>query len=501
MVPVLPATVWLFALCCGALAQSGGEGPILGRGSALEERGEFAQAKALYLDGLRQFPRSGAINSRIGTLYLRDSNWPQAIEYLQRGSALRPRDVDTLYYLGQAFYLDGQHGPARKAIVRAATLAPDRPDVAQKLGEYLCEGDLCTEALPYLLKARSLDPTLPNIDFDLGMTYHKLAHVPEAQRYLEAAFKKDPGNLSAARFLADVFGRQNQWDKAKGLYQIVLAAEPRNAWALYGLGRALIALGDHEGALGPLRDSVVVEPAIAEAHFQLGNALRQLGRREEASRELRLFKALRDRTEGAAPAVSFKRTGTEARIWAVCESFLNENKESEALAYLDSLSEDRAVKSHYLLGVLYFNHGRHSDAVRMLTRAAEISPGDADVLAFLGRAYLAAGEYGAAQETLARARALQPKAELPLVGSGELEYARRDWNQAIDYFERSKTSQVPVLLKLCRSYFRISNQAKALETAELVRAFGSGDAVSLRELESLLTAERAPADAAANSQQ
>jgi hypothetical protein len=34
----------------------------------------------------------------------------------------------------------------------------------------------------------------------------------------------------------------------------------------------------------------------------------------------------------------------------------------------------------------------------------------------------------------------------------------------------------------------------------LVRAFGSGDTVSLRELDSLLTAERAPADAA-NSHQ
>ena len=361
---VLPAIACLFALLGGARQPSGGEATILGRGAALEERGDFARARELYLDGLRQFPRSGELNARIGTLYLREGKWPRAIEYLETGSEMRPRDVDTLYYLAQAYYLDGQHVPARKVIQRAVTLAPERPDVAQKFGEYLCEDNLCTEGLRHLLKAQSLDATLPNIDFDLGMAYHKLAHVPEAQRYLEVAFKKDPGNLSAARFLADVLGRQDQWDKAKGLYQVVLAVEPRNSWALYGLGRALMALGDHEGALGPLRDAIAVEPAIAEAHFQLGNALRQLGRREEASRELSLFKALRERTQGIAPAVSAERTGAESRIWEVCAHLLSENKESEALAYLDSLSEDRAVKSHYLIGVLYFNQGRQADAVR-----------------------------------------------------------------------------------------------------------------------------------------
>jgi len=496
MLRVPVATAWLLALCGGAGAQTSGESPVLGRGSVLEERGDFARAKEVYLDGLRSFPRSGEISFRIGTLCLREGDWPQAIEYLRKSSALRPRDVDTLYYLAQAYYLDDQHEPARQAILRAVTLAPGRADAAQKLGEYQCEDNLCTEGLRHLLKARSLDPALPNIDFDLGMAYHKLAHVPEARRYLEAAYKKDPGNLVAARFLADVLGRQNEWEKARGLYEVVLAAEPRNSWALYGLGRSLIALGDYEGALRPLREAIAVEPAIAEAHFQLGTALRQLGRREEASRELSLFKALRDRTQGVAPPVSSQRTGAERRVWEVCERLLAENKESEALAYLDSLSRDKAIPSQYLIGVFFFNQGRLSDAVRLLARAAEIAPADADVRAFLGRAQLAIGDAPAAQETLARAQAIAPNDELPLVGLGELEYAKGNWNEAIGFLERSKTTQVPVLLKLCRLYFGVGNRAKALETAELVRAFGTGDAVSLRELDSVLAAHQGPEDAA-----
>src|SRR6185503_8050558 len=174
---------------------------------------------------------SGEIALRLGTIALRSGEWPDAITWLEEAQRLRPRHVDTLYYLAQAYYLDGRHEPARTAIGRAATLAPARADVAQKNGEYLCEADQCKQGLRHLLKARRLDPALPAIDFDLGMAYHKQAALPEARRHLEEALKKDPDNLVAARFLADVMGREELWEPARGLYQGVVDREPSNAWA------------------------------------------------------------------------------------------------------------------------------------------------------------------------------------------------------------------------------------------------------------------------------
>src|SRR6185295_3865324 len=180
--------------------------------------------------------------------------WPEAIDHLQKAQTLRPRHGETLYYLAQAYYLDGQREPAQQAMRRALVLAPNRPEFAQKYGEYLCEANLCKEGLRYLRKARRLDPSLALLDFDLGMAYHKQAALPEARRHLEAALKQDGGNLLAARFLADVLGRQDQWKEARDLYQLVVARDPENAWALYGLGRALVALGEHEAALAPLHN-------------------------------------------------------------------------------------------------------------------------------------------------------------------------------------------------------------------------------------------------------
>ncbi|HEY7615549.1 MAG TPA: tetratricopeptide repeat protein [Terriglobales bacterium] len=486
----LIAACLLGAQLGAAQGQSGGESQILRRASALEEQGEYDKAKGVYLDALGRFPKSSEILFHIGILYLRESNWQDAIPYLEQAHDVRPRHVDTLYYLGQAYYLDGQHMAARKSMLRAVTLAPSRPDLAQKYGEYLCEDNLCKEGLRYLLKARRLDPTLQNIDFDLGMAYHKQAAVPEARRYLEIAIKKDPNNLIAARFLADVYGREGKWDRAKDLYQLVVDRDRRNAWALYGLGRAWMGLANYQAAIGPLRDAIGADPTIAESHFQLAQALRQLGQREEAQRELGMFQALRDRTQASA-AVAHERTPFEERIWQTCRKLLEENKESEALSHLNSLkTANGAVNSPYLLGALYFAMRRASDAARMFSQATNVSPADPNVWAYLGRAYVAAGQYPSAEKALARARELNPQGELALIGMGELCYARENWPEAVRYFELSKTRQVPALLKLCRAYFKMGDRDKGLVVAELVRAFGNGDTAALAELDAILSSEK-----------
>jgi tetratricopeptide (TPR) repeat protein len=395
--------------------------------------------------------------------------------------------VDTLYYLAQAYYLDGQHAPALDTIQRAVAIAPRRAEIAQKYGEYLCEANQCTKGLRYLLNARRLDPTLQNIDFDLGMAYHKQAAVPEAQRYLEAAVTSDPDNLVAARFLADVLGREAQWERATDLYRSVLAREPRNPWALYGLGRASIGLGQYEPAIAPLRAAIDADPTIAEAHFQLAQALRQLGRREDGARELALFTALRGRLENTSPVLHANRSPFEERVWATCQRLVRENREADALAYLAALKTARQpINAPFLLGTLYYTLQRPGDAVRLLTRAVARGSRDAAVVASLGRAYVADRQLEQAEITLARARTLDPQGELSLLGLGELAYARDQWDEAIRFFEQSRTTQVPALLKLCGAYVRAGNRAKALDTAQLVRVFGHADPTSLRELDSLV---------------
>jgi tetratricopeptide (TPR) repeat protein len=217
------------------------------------------------------------------------------------------------------------------------------------------------------------------------MAYHKLTKIQEAQPLLESVFRKDPTNLVAARFLGDIADYRGEWEKAQSLYEYVLAREPRNAPALEGLGTALVASEKYEAALSPLRESLEIDPGMTNAYFQLGRALRKLG---EALHEMELFQSIRNR-DHVLPTFVSANQALQGEHWKNCEKLLKENKESEAIDYLNSVAVDAHanVNALYLVGTLYHVLGRNEDAIRLLNKAAQISPNDADIgaLRILGR--------------------------------------------------------------------------------------------------------------------
>jgi tetratricopeptide (TPR) repeat protein len=468
-------------------SRSGALNSTLQRAADLEDHGQFDQAEQIYLAQEKQFPKNAEILFHLGTLRMRQQDWPKAVAYLERCQALEPRNADTLFYLAQSHYFNGELGLAQKTILGAARLAPNNGEVLQKAGEYLCEGDECGQGLDYLLKARKLDPKLENLDFDLGMAYHKLTKIQEAQPLLESVFRKDPTNLIAARFLGEIAADQGDWDKARSLYEYVLAREHRNAPALVGLGTALVALGKDEAALSPLRESLEIDPGMTDAYFQLGKALRKLGRSEEALHEMELFQSIRDRNHVLPTFVSANQA-LQSEYWKTCEKLLEENKESEAIDYLNSVTADAHVKVNvlYLVGTLYHVLQRNEDAIRLLNKAVQISPNDADIVAFLGRVYLGERNYEQSEAALKRALDLQPQDQLALASMGELHYAKGQWAEAARYFDESRARDVSTLLLMCDAYTRAGNREKAHQAAEMVRVFAHGDAKALAEVNSIM---------------
>jgi len=182
----------------------------------LKTAAQFAQAEQMYLAQEEHFPKNAEILFHLGTLRMRQNDWPKAIEYLEKCRALQPRNADVLFYLAQAHYLNGELVEAQKTILSAARLAPKEAAVLQKASEYLCEGNDCGPGLDDLLKARKLDPALENIDMDLGMAYYKLFKHQEAQPILEAVFRKDPNNLVAALILGEIAEYQGNWERRAG---------------------------------------------------------------------------------------------------------------------------------------------------------------------------------------------------------------------------------------------------------------------------------------------
>jgi tetratricopeptide (TPR) repeat protein len=63
---------------------------------------------------------------------------------------------------------------------------------------------------------------------------------------------------------------------------------PQYKEALFGLGKAEVALDHPKAAVELLRKAIAIDPNYFEAHFVLGKVLRQLGETSEAASEQKI---------------------------------------------------------------------------------------------------------------------------------------------------------------------------------------------------------------------
>lgn len=459
---------------------------IILKAQALADGGQLPQAEQLLESALRDSPNNPDLRFSLGMVYLRERNWEIAIENYQISLKENPRQVRTLFYLGEAYFMNSDFERACASLVEAVKVAPEDAQVRQKYGEYLSSRLASrSEGLRQLQKARQLDPHLPRVDFDIGKAQFDLTDFRSAAESLESELKARKDDGEAAFFLAEAEAKLGNWQKAQTAYEYALAHGNAEAPAYYGLGRARVELEEYSSAVAPLQKALGLRPSLIEAHFQLGKAYQRLGRRDEARRETKLFAAMNGRID-----TSQESRGAELEdAWKRVKPLLAANQEMQALEYLAKLPEvDRANPAHayYLLGEMYFSLGRREDAKRELLAARDRSPDDPRIAAYLGMVQLASDQIDAAEQSLHAALALDAAEPLALIGMGGIRYRQQRWGDAIPYFEHSRTADPNTLLLLCDAYFRVGKREEGLLTAEIVRAFGVDQPTVLDSLHQLL---------------
>ena len=458
----------------------------LKRGARLVATGQLAAAQELYEKELLTAPADPDLRYGLGMVYFQQQNWPKAIENFTASIRTRHDTIKPLFYLAEAYFLESDLDRARETIARAATIAPDDPQICQKYGEYLAATlETRAEGLSWLRKARGLNPGLRRIDFEIGKAQFDLTDYQSAASSLEAALKKDTADSEAAFYLAESWANLGEWESARKNYTLTLARDNSNGAAYYGLGRALVELGEFQAALEPLQRASALQPTLIKAHFQLGRAYRQLGQTGDALHENQLFNALNDRVDTANELAGPE----EKRAWKHVRPLLEAGKEGEALQLLATLQVANSLGRggpYYLLGAMYFTLGRKNDAERTLKIAQTYAPDAGRIAAYLGMVQLSSGETGAAEESFQSALDLNSGEPLALIGMGSLQYQLQHWTTAAEYLEKSRTADPGALLMLCDAYFRIGKVDDAMLTAEVIRAFGADRKSLIAELDRLV---------------
>ena len=188
-------------------------------------------------------------------------NLAQAREFFDRALALDPDNTDALvmaatvdFLVATYFYPDDRVARlerAEAASIRALSLAPENPLAHLSLGCVLGVTGRVEEAIAECERALAIDRNLAIAHAAIGMYKAYGGHAEETEAHVKEAVRLSPRDMSA-------------------FYWLMFA------------GVAKIFLGQHEDAVGWLRQSIEANRNNPMSHFALASALAALGRLGEA---------------------------------------------------------------------------------------------------------------------------------------------------------------------------------------------------------------------------
>jgi predicted O-linked N-acetylglucosamine transferase (SPINDLY family) len=261
---------------------------LIAEGNRLEDRGEHAQACALYRQAIAMAPQLADAHLNLGIGLEASGDAAGAMACYEKALALEPRSAAANYNLGKLLYSRG---------------APDR-------------------ARPLL--ARALEIRADFLDARLVHAYvlHAMGELPAAAAELAAVLRHRPGDLSLRVILAQIRQALGDLAGAAAELEVVLSIKPDWKEALYNYGTAVMAQGREPEAERALRRVLELDPDFRLAYRMLGSLLHRQGRIDEL---LELCRAGRDRRPGDLDLESF---------------------ELFALLFSDGLSEEELFRRH-----------------------------------------------------------------------------------------------------------------------------------------------------------
>jgi len=204
-----------------------------------------------------------------------------AISILQAASQSNPQNEIIKYWLGKAFYSQGNYQKAIENLNLAVDKFPkntaEQIQSVQMLGlAHYISGQLA-EAIPYFEKITQWQPENSEVAYALGVSYIQTRQ-PAKSRDVFAKLFKVPTNSAAAYLLnAQMLVRQQFEETAEIELNKALELDPKLPHVRFILGELAIYRAEIDKGIEYLKQEITLNPASGMAYYRLGEALsRQL---------------------------------------------------------------------------------------------------------------------------------------------------------------------------------------------------------------------------------
>jgi tetratricopeptide (TPR) repeat protein len=327
----------------------------------------------------------------LGLLEFQQGNIVTSIHQYKKTLELQPSSYAAHYNLALAYLRQHKLREGHVHLEQAVKLDPRQADAVYDLGIVLLELGRPALALPYLLRARIMNPNRSDVQFNVIRGNIESGKVAQARSEAEAA-QQLTGDF--------------QWNAALG--QLFLKnAQPRDAIVYFR--RAAVIRGDDPAIRRQLAAAylevgeskqvleLLPEPRTGEEHYLLGSAYYLNHRFEEADRE----------SERAMATIPENPRALVLRVRLLQRA--GQQEQALELARKAAVLAPTWDEPFYLGGVSAYFIRHYAEASQLLARAIELNASSTKALFLQGIALASQEKVPEAERLIRRAIALQPK--------------------------------------------------------------------------------------------
>ncbi len=430
--------------------------------------GELDAAEAGFRGVLETRQNDGDALGGMGVLRLRQENFSQARDYLERasrqGQASRWKSaLDSANY----WLLVAQSNTARES---------NNVDAARL----------------YLQQAVRLDPRETTAEIDLADVLVELGQYDTAEATYRRVLARQSDNPDAIRGLVGVLAQNNKADEALRIIERMSPTQQEKVGALgrlratHALGQAKAASerGDDTGARVALEDALLHDPANAWVRLDLARLYLKLDAKAEARGIMDGLLISNPNMPEALYAHAL--LSTETQDWATALATLERVPEANRTRDIAALYKRVWVHVQAQGASALVTQGRHAEALAKLAQAEPFAGQDPELLGAMAMAYTDAGDANRAMATIRQLLARSAKPEPGL----RLQYAAilLKTNQDVELAGLLRQLQGMPMTRQQRQAFEELRVGYVIRQAESLRS--AGDLAAAYDTLSPVLAER-----------
>ncbi len=423
-----------------------------------------------------------------GGIYQKQNKLGKAVNAYEKAIAKNPTDQNIYLLLGRIYWNGNDLDNAERVFRQMTRNIPDSYAAFYFYGKVLSAKGRLEAAESALLKSLALEPALEEPRDELLKIYRAQNKPAKITKTYQSLLAVDPGNYAAAFGLAEHYRQINKVDLSLKLLKELGQRAENDGSVISVLFEMYMEPKQHEEALWALEGMLASVPDNSDMHYLAGIALDGMERDSDALKHLVQVQPGSKFYNNAVihSALLYHDMGKMNRaIEVVQKALIHEPDNADYYLYLGSFYEElerydealrvfqeglrrdnQSARLHFRIGVVYDKMGSRQDSISAIKAVLKLTPNDAEALNYLGYTYADMGINLDEAETLIQtALQLKPDDGYITDSLGWVYFKRGQYTKALKWLNKA-VQLVPddptILEHIGDVYMKMESREKAL---------------------------------------